>query len=161
DTVNDGGRTILGLDPGAGADQVNTVLSAGNQASADLDLKLAALVVQRADVPAGLDPLRMGVANRNLLAAVDGVISGARPVTGTWQGLSADTSQVNAMLTALRQHDELDTRASAAGGRADWQSALDALAQANDELTAARAVRHELAAANDVTSLDHLLDSYR
>ena len=161
DAVNDGGRTILGLDPGAGPDKVESALTAGDQASADLDAKLAALVAQRANVPAGLDPLRMGVANRNVLAAIDGVASGAKPVTGTWQALSADTSQVTALLVALKQHDDIDSRATAAGGRADWQSALDLLAQANDQLTAAHSARDQLAATNDVTSLDQLLDSYR
>ena len=101
DTVNGSGRTILGLAPGVNDDQAEAALSAGDGARADLDTKLAALLTARADVPAGLDPQRMGVANRDLLASIDQIAAGAGPVSRTWHGLSAGTGQVTALFAAL------------------------------------------------------------
>ena len=160
DTVNSSGRTILGLAPGANTDEADAALSAGDGASADLDTKLAALVAARANVPAGLDPVRMGVANRDLLASVDQIAAGAAPVSRTWHGLAADTSQVTALFAALAGHDDLDARATAAGGNADWVGALNLLAQASGQLQLADGLRDQLAAANDVGALDDLLDNY-
>jgi hypothetical protein len=160
DAVNESGRTILGLDPSAGPDQLDAAVAAGDQASADLGPQLASLVGLRAATPSGLDPLRMGQANRVLLAAIDGVAGGAQPVSGKWQALSADTTQVTALLVALTSHDAIDSRATAAGGRGDWPDALDLLAQAGDRLTLARGARDQLAASNAVDSLDQLLDGY-
>jgi hypothetical protein len=88
------------------------------------------------------------------------VLAGAEPVAGTWVSLSADTSQVTALLVALNQHDELDTRATAAGGNGDWPAALDLLSQAGDALDVARGATGQMAGSNDVSGLDDLLDSY-
>jgi hypothetical protein len=159
DTINESGRTILGLAPGASRDQVDAALAAGDAAAADLDQKLAALVEQRASPPAGLDPLRMGQANRELLAAIDGVAGGAGQVSGKWHALADDTRQLAALLAALISHGDFDSRVTAAGGKGDWPAALALLAQAGDQLTAARGARDQLAASNAVDTLDTLLDS--
>src|SRR6188472_3634017 len=53
DAVNESGRTILGLDPSAGPDQLDAAVAAGDQASADLGPKLASLVGLRAATPSG------------------------------------------------------------------------------------------------------------
>ena len=127
DAVNESARQILSLEPGADPDQVDAALSSGDEARAKLDEALAALVDQRAKVPAGLDARRMGLVNRELLAAVDGIAAGAAPVSATWRALAADTSQVAALLVALTDHAELDARATAAGGAGDWTAALDSL----------------------------------
>jgi hypothetical protein len=65
-----------------------------------------------------------------------------------------------AVLVDLAAHNDFDTRAAEAGGKAEWQSALDELAQADEQLARARAARDQLAASNDVRALDELLDSY-
>jgi hypothetical protein len=111
-------------------------------------------------VPAGLDPLRMGVANRDLLASIDQIASGAAPVSRTWHGLSTDTAQATALLAALTSHDDLDVRATAAGGNADWVGAMNLLAQASGQLQLADGLRDQLVATNDVAALDDLLEGY-
>lgn len=160
DAVNESARQILSLAAGSDPEQVDGALSTGNEASAQLDEALAALVEQRAKVPAGLDERRMGLANRQLLAAVDGVADGAGPVSGTWRALAADTGQVAALLVALTDHADIDARATAAGGTGDWPAALDQLSQAGAALDRARGARDLLAATNDVSALDDLLDAY-
>lgn len=160
DAVNESARQILSLEAGADPDQVDGALSSGDEARTKLDEALAALVDQRATVPVGLDPRRMGLVNRELLAAVDGVAAGAAPVSATWQALAADTSQVAALLVALTDHADSDTRATAAGGNGDWTAALDALDQSAATLDAAHGARDQLAATNDVSALDDLLNGY-
>ena len=81
-------------------------------------------------------------------------------MSGTWRALAADTSQVTALLVALTEHADIDTRATAAGGTGDWPAALDLLGQGEAALDAARGARDQLAATNDVSALDDLLDAY-
>jgi hypothetical protein len=160
DAVNESARRILSLSGGTNSDQLDGALSAGDEARAQLDHALAELVEQRAKVPAGLDERRMGLANRERLAAVDGVAAGAAPASGTWRALAAETSQVAALLLALTDHADLDARATEAGGNGDWPAALDLLGQAGAALDLARGARDELAATNDVSTLDDVLDVY-
>jgi hypothetical protein len=158
--VNESARQILSLESGADPDRLDGAISTGDESRAQLDEALAALVDQRARVPAGLDPRRMGLANRQLLAAVDGVADGAAPVSATWRALAADASQVAALLVALTDHADIDARATAAGGNGDWPAALDLLEQGAAALDVARGARDQLATTNDVSILNDLLRSY-
>ncbi len=161
DTVNSSGRTILGLAPGANTDEADAALSAGDGASADLDTKLAALVAARANVPAGLDPVRMGVANRDLLASVDQIAAGAAPVSRTWRRAGRRYEPGDRAVRCAGRPRRLSTHGRpAAGGNADWVGALNLLAQASGQLQLADGLRDQLAAANDVGALDDLLDNY-
>ena len=61
----------------------------------------------------------------------------------------------------MLRHDGLVFRATTAGRHAEWQSALDFLAQAKTPLDDAKQIRDILAATADVETLDDLLGRYR
>jgi hypothetical protein len=160
DAVSQSGREVLGLLSSLDPQSVTDALAAGNQAADVLGLDAQTLADLRYLPPAALEENRLSQANRGRLAAIDEILGAALPMPATWHTLAANTRQVTDLLKALLQHDETVFRATTAGRQQDWAGALELLDESAASLASAREVRDNLAAANDVSTLDDLLSRY-
>jgi hypothetical protein len=89
------------------------------------------------------------------LAASSGAVDRLRPA---WQRLVAGLAPATALSSHLLAHDQIAGEAIRLGGAGDYRAAIARLDEALVELEAARALRDQLAATVDVTTLDDWLD---
>lgn len=160
DSLSQSGRTVLGLLGSLDPESISDALAAGDQAAGVLALDTQTLSDLRNQPPQGVDESRLSQASRGRLAAVDEILGAALPMPTTWHRLAANTREVADLLAALLEHDDIVFRATTAGRQEDWAGALELLDESAASLASAREVRDDLAAANDVSTLDDLLARY-
>ena len=84
------------------------------------------------------------------LDAVDAVL----PLADLWSALSASTVPTATLTSALADHDRLTFSAVQAGSTDDYAGALEELAGAGEQLDVAQAVREQIKASVDTSTLD-------
>ena len=165
------------------ADQVDTLgtsargalsaLVAGRQDTVDAavaqgDKLIVGIGVQAALVQADLDAapyvgqpaadLHVSEAVQARYARLKTGLAAVRDLDDQWASLTSGAVTATKVSTSLAEHDRLVGLAAAQGRAAHYKDALPFLAQAGDQIAAARILRTQLAATVDVSVLDQWLD---
>jgi hypothetical protein len=85
-------------------------------------------------------------------------LAAVRDLDTSWANLTTGAVSATRVSTSLAEHDRLVGLAAEQGRAARYKDALTYLTQAGDQITAARALRTQLAKTVDVTVLDQWLD---
>ena len=154
-------RGALAALNGVDTSTVDGAIAAGDRLVADLRVRSLALRRELATVPYVGTPtvaieLSADVAARHaaLLAAIDATES----LDEDWQRLTLGSVSATRLSALLAGHDDLVTRAAAAGRAARYDDASTLLDQADAAIAQARRLRDQLANTVDVTVLDQWLD---
>lgn len=158
--LGDEGRSALAALVGRDPEGVATAIEAGSSQLDAIDAATARLEARLASIPLdGPDrEMRYSAATLARYDALVAAAAGVQPLRPAWERLTAGVVPALALTDHLLAHDAVAGEAIKLGGAGEYAAAIDRLAAATAELDAARAIRDELAATVDVSTLDDWLD---
>ena len=158
--LGDEGRSALAALVARDAEGVAAVIEAGSSQLDTIGAATARLEARLALIPLdGPDrEMRYGTATLARYDAFTGAAAAVEPLRPAWERLTAGVVPALALTDRLLAHDVIAGEAIRLGGAGEYAAAIDRLAAATAELDAARAIRDQLAATVDVSTLDDWLD---
>jgi hypothetical protein len=158
--LGDHGRTALAALVARDSERLGAAIEAGTTQLGLIDAAARQFEAPLAAVPLDAPDraMRFSVAvlvRHDALAAASGATARLRPA---WQRLVAGLAPATALSSHLLAHDQIAGEAVRLGGAGEYRTAIARLDEAVVELEAARAIRDQLAATVDVTTLDDWLD---
>ena len=141
--------------------QAEATIAAGTTLLTDSLVRLTGIQTAVAAVPLVRDPAaayRLSPAVRDRHARAASAVDATRDLEADWTRFTFGSFGASRVSTLLADHDAAVVEAAANGRDADYVAALASLDRADAAITAARAIRDQLAATVDVTTLDAWLD---
>jgi len=157
-SLSTAGRDVLGGLQTLDLTSANEALSAGDQASADVETLVAGLHDTLGQAHNSIDRWRLGPETANLFDQIQTAISLADQLPTDWAGLAATGRTVAGLVGFLAGHDRAVFEATGAGRDGRWADALGVLNNAAAvALAEAAAARDQLAQTTTVDTLSDLL----